>query len=90
MFWGEGHREEDVELNDNEVMDESGDDTDKAEADTVIPEDFVWGIESSSSEICSSSSILCLSLNSKRCSCICHHQDNNIEQDIHIDIQIGS
>ncbi len=44
-------------------------------------------IESSSSEICSSSSILSLSSNSKRCSCICHHQDNNIEQDIHIDIQ---
>lgn len=49
-------------------------------------------IESSSSEICSSSSISpssssFSSLNSKRCSCICHHQDNNIEPDIHLDIQ---
>ncbi len=43
-------------------------------------------LEFSSSEICSSSSILSLSLNPKRCSCICHHQDNT-EQDIHIDIQ---
>jgi hypothetical protein len=42
--------------------------------------------ESSSSEICSSSSILSLSSNIKRCSCICHHQDH-IDQDIHIDIQ---
>ncbi|CAF1403785.1 unnamed protein product [Rotaria sordida] len=39
----------------------------------------------SSSEICSSSSIL--SSNIKRCSCICHYQDNNTEQDFHIDIQ---
>ncbi|CAF2523879.1 unnamed protein product [Rotaria sp. Silwood2] len=41
---------------------------------------------SSSSEICSSSSILSLSSNIKRCSCICHYQDNT-EQDIHMDIQ---
>ncbi|CAF3409275.1 unnamed protein product [Rotaria sp. Silwood1] len=38
----------------------------------------------SSSDICSSSSIL--SLNSKRCLCICHNQDNN-DLDITYDIQ---
>ncbi|CAF0977500.1 unnamed protein product [Adineta steineri] len=42
--------------------------------------------EFSSSELCSSSSILSLSSSIKRCSCICHHQDNS-EQDLHIDIQ---
>jgi hypothetical protein len=42
--------------------------------------------ESSSSEICSSSFILSLSSNSKRCSCICHHQDH-IDHEMHIDIQ---
>ncbi|CAF4206531.1 unnamed protein product [Rotaria socialis] len=43
-------------------------------------------IEPSSSDICSSSSLLSLSSTTKRCSCICHCQDNT-EQDIHLEIQ---
>ena len=42
--------------------------------------------ESSSSEICSSSCVLPLPSIAKRCSCICHYQDNT-EQDTHTDIQ---
>ncbi|UJR30439.1 hypothetical protein I4U23_017972 [Adineta vaga] len=41
---------------------------------------------SSSSELCSSSSILSLSSHLKRCSCICHHQDNTEQDSLHIDI----
>ncbi|CAF2041552.1 unnamed protein product [Rotaria magnacalcarata] len=43
-------------------------------------------IEPSSSDTCSSSSLLSLSSTIKRCSCICHCQDNT-EQDIHLEIQ---
>lgn len=41
---------------------------------------------SSSSELCSSSSILSLSSISKRCSCLCHHQDAP-EVELHLDLQ---